>query len=53
METVKNPYKSGEVTTWIMSEDELATYREQHPHKKRLEKKDWRWKRTDQSVESQ
>ncbi|MCY7617521.1 hypothetical protein MH116_06480 [Bacillus pumilus] len=56
MEKVTNLYKSGPVTTWVMREDELAVYRQQHPpkpYKKRLKRKDWRWQRTDQSVESQ
>ncbi|WP_226570377.1 hypothetical protein, partial [Bacillus stratosphericus] len=56
LETTENPYKSGPVKEWMMSEDELAAYRHKHPpkpYKKRLKKKDWRWKRTDQSVEPQ
>ncbi|MEZ7511148.1 hypothetical protein [Bacillus pumilus] len=56
LETVANPYKAGPVRAWVMSEDELAAYRQQHPpkpFKKRLKRKDWRWQRTDQSVESQ
>ncbi|MGD6830301.1 MULTISPECIES: hypothetical protein [Bacillus] len=56
METVKNPYKAGPVEKRIMSDDELAAYRQKHPpkpYKKRLRRIDWRWKRTDQYVESQ
>ncbi|MES9748961.1 hypothetical protein ABWK35_17705 [Bacillus safensis] len=56
METVTNSYKAGPVKEWVMSEDELVAYRQQHPpkpYKKRLRRIDWRWKRTDQSVESQ
>ncbi|UYO34738.1 hypothetical protein NF868_11610 [Bacillus zhangzhouensis] len=56
METVTNPYKAGPVKEWVMSEEELEAYRQQHPpkpYKKRLRRIDWRWKRTDQPVESQ
>ncbi|WP_436918060.1 hypothetical protein [Bacillus pumilus] len=56
MENVPNPYKAGPVKAWVMSEDELAAYRQQHPpkpYKKRLRRIDWRWKRTDQPVKSQ
>ncbi|MDR7669067.1 hypothetical protein O3S73_008810 [Bacillus altitudinis] len=56
METVVNPYKAGPVKAWVMSEEELEAYRQQHPpkpYKKGLRRIDWRWKRTDQPVESQ
>ncbi|MEN2450600.1 hypothetical protein AAZF84_22260 [Bacillus sp. JR_15] len=56
MEKVTNPYKAGPVEKRIMSDDELAAYRQKHPpkpYKKRLRRIDWRWKRTDQYVESQ
>ncbi len=43
MENVANPYKAGPVKAWVMSEEELATYRQQHspkPYKKRLRRID-------------